>query len=159
MRTTAPERRGLASSHRSARSTTAAVPSASHIGLARAPGRAARSPREEDHALCVARHVGEALDVLGLAAAARRFSRDRRPHPRVELAAKRLDQLLLLLRHLDVTLGEHYLTMTRLHSQEPHRLRIMANTCARDRRMRRPAAPARRASPRAHAREPEHVDG
>ena len=52
---------------------------------------------------------------------------NRRPHPRVELTAKGLDQLLLLLRRLHVALGEQYLTVTGLHTQELHRLRIMAN--------------------------------
>ncbi len=93
-----------------------------------------------------------------------------RPHARVELAAERLDQLPLLLGHLDVALGEHDLTMTGLHPQELHRLSIMANAMGADRqsaprirceaRARRPgrrprrgrAARARPPRPRARAR-------
>src|SRR6202035_4683402 len=90
-------------------------------------GRPAGGAREEDDTLGVARHLGEALHELGLAAAARRFGGDSRPHPGIQLAAEGLDQLALLLRHLHVAPGEDDLAITGLHAEELHRVRIMAN--------------------------------
>ena len=133
------------------------MPRASAISAsAVAPGRAAGGAREEDHALGVAWHLGEALDELGLAAAAGDARRHGGPHAGVELAAERLDQLPLLLGHRNVALGEHDLAMTGLHTQKLHRHSIMAN-----RRARFAAWTPRHAdcSAPAHRGEVEHVDG
>src|SRR5581483_5061426 len=91
-RASAPITVGRASSHTSTTSTTAAVPSARPMSSASAGGA-----REEDHAVSVARDLGEVLDELRLPAPAGRAGRHGRPHAGVELAPERLDQLALLL--------------------------------------------------------------
>jgi hypothetical protein len=58
--------------------------------------RPAGRTREEDHAVCVPRHFGEALDQLGLAPSVGGLGWHSRPHTRIQLTPERLDQLSLL---------------------------------------------------------------
>src|SRR5581483_7403233 len=133
-RASAPITVGRASSHTSTTSTTAAVPSARPMSSASAGGA-----REEDHAVSVARDLGEVLDELRLPAPAGRAGRHGRPHAGVELAPERLDQLALLLGDVHVALGEHDLAVPRLHPQQPHLADYDKRAPATDHLRRRPA--------------------
>ena len=117
MRPTAPFRAQPAGGVRAAASVVAVVP----IGSAATGGAG-----KEDHALGVSGNVGKALDQLRLAPPTGRLGRHGGPHPGVQLAPERLDQLPLLLGDLHVPLGEHDLAMTGLHAQQLHRRSIMA---------------------------------
>src|SRR4029077_18066205 len=121
-RSNASVRRGAVVSHNSAIATRVVAASASSTARpTRRPASlaAAGGPREEDHALGVARHLGEAARQLGgpLCPAAQRH---RGPHAGVELVAELLDQTLLVLAHLDVALGDQHLAVPGLHAQELH---------------------------------------
>ena len=85
-----------------------------------ATARPARGAREEDHSAGVARDLVERAHQLGLTTACLRLDRNRRPHPLLELAAELLDEPLLVLADLDVTLGDQLLAVARAHSQELH---------------------------------------
>src|SRR5947209_10633742 len=105
-------------SESSASATMAVAASASTNWAGGLP--AARCPREEDHAVGVPRDVLERAHHARLTPAFRAGQRDRRPHPRVELAAKLLDQAPLVLREVDVALGDQHLAVARLHPKEAH---------------------------------------
>ena len=92
------------------------------------PAQPAGRAREEDHALGVARDVGEVAHHPRLAPAARGRRRHRRPHAELELAPELLDEPLLVLAHARIALGEQDLAVPGLHAQEPH-----ASEYARDR--------------------------
>src|SRR4051794_2659088 len=104
--------------------TMAVAPRARAMSLGCPPGPgsgAAGGAREEDDALGVARDVAEVADHARLAATTAGRGGHRGPHPEVELAAKLVDEALLVLGDPDVPLGEHDLAVSRLHPQQPHR--------------------------------------
>src|SRR5215208_3781377 len=71
---------------------------------------AAGGPRKEDHPIRTRWDVAVVADHHGLApAAAGRVGGDRRPHSLVQLAAKLLDESLLILAHLGIALREENL--------------------------------------------------
>src|SRR5205814_690257 len=92
------------------------------LGAPAAPdgGSAARGPREEDDAVGVRRDLAVALHEQGLAPGAVRLGGGHGgPHALVELAAKLLDEALLVLAHARIALRETDLAVTRFHAQEP----------------------------------------
>src|SRR6478736_4013613 len=77
-------------------------PAVSNTSIA---GSASGRPREEDDSLRLGRDVAEVAHHLGLAApAAGTLGRDGGPHSLVELATELVDQQLLVLAHLEITL-------------------------------------------------------
>ena len=86
--------------------------------------RAAGGAREEDHAIGGPRDLLEGADHLGLAAAGLGVDRDRGPHALRRAGGGTPRSGLLLLRDLDVALGDQLLAVTRAHPQELHRGRL-----------------------------------
>src|SRR3954449_10384607 len=76
---------------------------------------------EEDHARRAARDLLERRDHLGLPAPRLRRQRDGGPHALLELAPELLDEALLVLGDLDVSLGDQLLAVARAHAEELHR--------------------------------------
>src|SRR4051794_33746602 len=88
--------------------TTIAVAARATV-MPRRSARAASGAREEDHPVRGLRDLLERGDHLGLAPAGLGLDRNRGPHPLLELAPERLDEALLVLGDLDVTLGDQLL--------------------------------------------------
>src|SRR5947209_2509277 len=100
-------------SESSAKATSEVAASASSTG-ARLP--AAGRPRKEDHAVGVPWNVVEGADHQGLRPALLACQRHRGPQALVELAAKLLDEPLLVLAHVEVALSYEDLAVTGLHA-------------------------------------------
>ena len=97
--------------------TTIAVATSATVTTA---ASAARGAREEDDAIGGPGDVLERADHLGLAPAGLRHHGDGRPHALLELVPELLDETLLVVGDLHVTLGDQLLAVTRAHAQELH---------------------------------------
>src|SRR5712691_7244938 len=89
---------------------------ASTTGLS---GSAPRGAREEDHSLRLGRNLRVLPYQLSLATAARRVGGGHGgPHALVELAAKSLNEPLLILAHIGIALREEDFTVSGFHAKE-----------------------------------------